>query len=117
MTLGRDAMKKIGHNYITLRKIMIILGIVLVIELIIFALYKLFYKDNNCYDIYDKQYNDLLVMDDGYISIGYNNYKGTEDAKYYKGELIYQGEIEKLDKDLNTVWTTSYYLDGNVTYI
>ena len=115
MTLGRDAMKKIGHNYITLRKIMIILGIVLVIELIIFALYKLFYKDNNCYDIYDKQYNDLLVIDDGYISIGYNNYKGTEDAKYYKDELIYQGEIEKLDKDLNTVWTTSYYLDGNVT--
>ena len=117
ITPGRDDMKKIGHNNITLRKIMIILGIVLIIEVVIFILYKLFYKDNNCYEVYDKQYNDLVVIDDGYISIGYNNYKGTEDAKYYKNELVYQGEIEKLDKDFNTVWTTSYFLDGDVDLV
>ena len=111
-------MKKTGHNTKnTLRKIMIILGIILVIEIIIFFVYKHFYKDNNCYDVLYKEYNDLIAIDEGYIAVGHNNYYDTDDAKYLNNNVVNQGEITKLDNDLNVVWTTSYYLNGDVDLI
>ena len=111
-------MKVIGYSTKkSLLKIMIILGIILVVEIIVFIIYKNYYKKDECDKYIDKGYNDLLVLDDGYITIGHNDYNGTEDAKYKDGIILSQGEITKLDKNLNIVWSTSYYLDCDVDLV
>lgn len=110
-------MKMTGHNTKkTLLKVMIILAIILVLELAAYFIYKHFY-DNKCYDILSNVYNGYVVEDDGYILVGNNDYIGTVDEKEYNNRTLIQGEIKKLDKDLNIVWTTSYYLEGDVDLI
>lgn len=109
-------MKAIGHKT-KLSKIMIILGIILVIELIFFLLYSLFFKNKDCYSLLDKEYNDVIPINDGYIVVGNNNYYDTDDAKYNGDKILNQGEITKIDKELNIVWATSYYLNGDVNLI
>lgn len=110
-------MKKIGHNTKNkLLKVMIILAIILVLELIAYFIYKHYY-DNTCYDILSNIYNGYVVEDDGYILVGNNDYIGTEDKKEYHNRALIQGEIKKVDKDLNILWTTSYYLEGDVDLI
>lgn len=117
MSIMNDMKKTTGYKQTrlkkTLTKIMIILAIILVIELIIFIIYKITNK-KECINVFSKKYEDVLVIDDGYITIGNNDYIGTEDAKSNKDHLLKQGEIVKLDKDLNTLWTTVYYLDVDV---
>ena len=114
MNIMRDMKTTTGHKTKKiLSKIMIILAIILVIELIIFIIYKLTNK-KDCLNVFSKKYEDILVIDDGYITIGNNDYVSTEDEKYNKDHLLKQGEIVKLDKDLNTIWTTAYYLDVDV---
>ena len=109
-------MKIIGHSTKnTLLKIMIILGIILVLEVILFLVYKHYNK--TCYNILSKEYNDVLILDDGYITIGSNNYKGTDEAKYNNDKLVYQGEITKLDNKLNIIWNTTYYLDSDINLV
>ena len=117
MNIMNDMKKTTGYKQTrikkTLTKIMIILAIILVIELIIFIIYKITNK-KECINVFSKKYEDVLVIDDGYITIGNNDYIGTEDAKSNKDHLLKQGEIVKLDKDLNILWTTVYYLDVDV---
>ena len=117
MSIMNDMKTTTGHKQTKLKKmltkIMIALAIILVIELIIFVFYKLTNK-KECMNVFSKKYEDVLVIDDGYITIGNNDYDGTEDEKHNKDHLLKQGEIVKLDKDLNTIWTTAYYLDVDV---
>ena len=111
-------MKIIGHSTKkNLLKIMIILGIILIIELIVFFAYKLIKNKNDGFGIQTNQYIDVINIDDGYITVGYNYYEGTEDVKYNNDLPIKQGEITKFDNSLNIVWTTRYYLDNNVELV
>lgn len=108
-------MKVIGHNTKSkLLKVMIILGIILVIEIIIFIIYK---NNKNCDIEFTKTINNIIIDKDNFITIGTNNYKDTEDEKYYNDHLIMQGEIIKYNKDLNIEWITSYYLDNDINLV
>lgn len=114
MNTMKDMKTTTGHKTKKILSIiMIVLAIILVIELIIFIKHKLS-KHVDCVVGYSKYIEDVLVIDDGYITVGNNDYKDTEDEKYSKNHLLKQGEIIKYDKDLNPIWTTLYYLDFDV---
>ena len=107
-------MRMTGHKNL-LKKIMIVLGIILIVEIIFFVIYKLFIKKNADPNIPISQFNDFISDNDGYVVVGNNNYKDTEDAIYDNDILITQGEIVKLDKNFNTLWTTSYNTGNDIT--
>lgn len=114
MNTMKDMKTTTGHKTKKILSIiMIVLAIILVIELIIFIKHKLS-KHVDCVVGYSKYIEDVLVIDDGYITVGNNDYKDTEDEKNNKNHLLKQGEIIKYDKDLNPIWTTLYYLDFDV---
>ena len=103
-----------GHKKL-LKKIMFILGIILIVELVFFVIYKVFIKRDNNIDVTISQYNDFIGENDGYIVVGSNNYKDTEDAIYNGDILVTQGEIVKLDKNFNIIWTTSYNTGNDIS--
>jgi len=99
-------------NY-KLKKVLIILAIILVVEVIAFFIYKNFI-DNEDIIVKYSYYNDVLVENNDYLAVGYNNYYQDERAYYHDGELMMQGQIIKFDKDLKEIKEANYHDEGSV---